>query len=108
MVFGVCGVYNVLYGVTRGHCNIFNTWLSSTTSFSIHGQYVVELCNSNFRFSGVPQLHFPYQNLLGDLLKEYIYLPFLGFWGQPREGVELPLETASIFDFLTKNVCSDP
>ena len=31
MDFGVEGLYNVLNGVTRGHFNIFNTWLKSAT-----------------------------------------------------------------------------
>ena len=31
MNFDVEGVFNVLNGVTRGHFNIFNTWLKSAT-----------------------------------------------------------------------------
>ena len=31
MNFEVEGVFNVLNGVTRGHFNIFNTWLKSAT-----------------------------------------------------------------------------
>ena len=35
-------------------------------------------------------------------------LNFLGIIGQAREGVELAPETASIFDFFTKNIFLDP
>ena len=31
MDFEVGGVFNVLNGVTRDHCNIFNLWLNSAT-----------------------------------------------------------------------------
>ena len=31
MTFEVVEVFNVLNGVTRGHLNIFNTWLKSAT-----------------------------------------------------------------------------
>ena len=31
MEFEVEGLFNVLNGVTRGHFNIFNTWLKSAT-----------------------------------------------------------------------------
>ena len=44
MTFEVVEVFNVLNGVTRGHFNIFNTWLKSATPI--------------FDFSGLPTLKF--------------------------------------------------
>ena len=38
MEFEVEGLFNVLNGVTRGHFNIFNTWLKSATpNFEFQG-----------------------------------------------------------------------
>ena len=43
--FEAVGEFNVLNGVNRGHCNMFNTWLKSATPI--------------FDFSALPTLKFP-------------------------------------------------
>ena len=48
-----------------------------------HLQCLFDVCNSNFRFSAVLQLHFSYQNLLGNLLKESERIP--DFQGNSRK-----------------------